>query len=94
MAVDVSARVSRMADIRLTLFTVPVTFSDGSTAEATAEGNNAAWHCRCEGRPLLVGRCYFQFGHDCHTVCPGCGSVYRVHRDQAKRTERVEETTG
>ena len=82
-----------MADIRLSLFTIPVTFADGSTGTARAEGNNAAWHCRCgDGMPLL-GRCYFQFGHDCHTVCPHCGSIYRVLRDANKKAQSVEEFT-
>ena len=83
-----------MADIKLTLSTVPVTYADGSTDDATAEGNNAAWHCRCEGTPILLGRCYFQFGHSCHTVCAQCGRVYRVHRNRQKKTKAVEEVTG
>ncbi len=82
-----------MADIELTLFTVPVTFADGSTATARAEGNNATWHCAC-GNPLpLLGRCYFQFGHDCHTVCPHCKRMYRVAKDAKKKAKAVEEIT-
>ena len=80
-----------MADIRLKLFDVPVTFLDGTRAQARAEGLSAAWSCRCGGSLPLVGRAYFQFGHDCHTVCPSCSRRYRVFRDAAKRTERVEE---
>ena len=82
-----------MGDIKLTLTTIPVTFSDGAKATARAEGNNASWHCpRGQTLPLL-GRCYFQFGHDCHTVCPGCGRFYRVKGDAKKRAESVEEYT-
>lgn len=80
-----------MADIKLTLFTVPVEFLDGSKATARAEGNNAAWNCGCGEQLPLLGRCYFQFGHDCHTVCPHCGRSYRVLRDAAKKARKVEE---
>ena len=80
-----------MADITLTLTTIPVTFVDGSQGTARAEGNNAAWHCQC-GQPIpLLGRCYFQFGHDCHTVCDDCGRSYRVNRDVNKKATSVEE---
>lgn len=82
-----------MADIELKLFTVPVTFADGTSAYARAEGNNAAWHCRCGQSMPLLGRCYFQFGHDCHTVCPDCSRTYRVLRDAKKKTKSVEEIT-
>lgn len=41
----------------------------------------------------LLGRCYFQFGHDCHTVWPDCGRRYRVQRDANKRTQSVSEET-
>ena len=78
-----------MADIALQLFSVPVVFLSGQTATARAEGNNASWQCSC-GEPL-IGRCYFQFGHDCHTICPACDRRYRVIADPDKRAERVEE---
>lgn len=82
-----------MADIALTLTTIPVAFADGSTGVARKEGNNAAWRCPC-GQPLpLLGRCYFQFGHDCHTVCPDCGRHYRVNKDTNKKAISVEEYT-
>ncbi len=82
-----------MADIKLTLTTIPVVFADGSKGTARAEGNNSAWHCRC-GQPLpLLGRCYFQFGHDCHTVCPDCGRSYRVVKDAQKKAKSVQEFT-
>jgi hypothetical protein len=80
-----------MADIKLSLFTIPVQFADGTSGEARAEGNNAAWHCRCGQKMPLLGRCYFQFGHDCHTTCPDCGRSYRVQRDAAKKAKAVEE---
>jgi hypothetical protein len=82
-----------MADITLKLFEVPVTFLDGSEAEARAEGLVASWHCKCGENLPLVGRAYFQFGHHCHTICPNeqCGRRYRVIRDANKRTCAVEE---
>lgn len=82
-----------MADIPLTLTTIPVEFADGSVGTARAEGNNAAWHCRCGEALPLLGRCYFQFGHDCHTVCPNCSRVYRVLRDERKKAKSVHEAT-
>ena len=67
-----------MADIELKLTTIPVTFADGSTAEARAEGNNAAWHCPCGQTLSLLGRCYFQFGHD--SKPPSCGRDWRQRK--------------
>lgn len=78
-----------MADVLLNLYTVTVYFLDGETAEARAEGNNAAWHCQCEDSLPLLGRCYFQFGHDCHTKCPSCNKAYKVIGDKSKRTSQV-----
>ncbi len=80
-----------MADIQLKLFTVPVNFLSGATATARAEGNNAAWHCECGDAVALVGRCYFQFGHTCHTICPSCNRRYRVIGDAKKRADHVDE---
>lgn len=83
-----------MADIELKLSTIPVTFADGTTTTARVEGNNAAWHCKCKKSPLpLLGRCYFQFGHDCHTVCPDCKRAYRVEKDSQKKAQAVKEIT-
>ena len=80
-----------MADIALSLITVPVQFLSGNKSIAGAEGNNAAWICEC-GEPIpLLGRCYFQFGHACHTICPVCSRKYRVHGDANKRASSVEE---
>jgi len=82
-----------MADIKLKLFEVPLIFLDGTQAVARAEGLSDAWQCKCGDRLPLTGRAYFQFGHDCHTVCPNeqCNRRYRVFRDENKRTSRVEE---
>jgi hypothetical protein len=80
-----------MADIRLKDYTVPVKFKDGSSSVGRAEGIVAAWQCQCGEALPLVGRAYFQFGHDCHTVCSACNRSYRVMRDQQKRTSAVEE---
>lgn len=41
---------------KLKLEAKPVIFSDGTTGIANREGNNDAWHCQCEGSPLLTGR--------------------------------------
>ena len=80
----------RPFDHRLRLNKIRVQFLSGGTASASAEGNNAAWHCACGAQ--LVGRCYFQFGDTCHTVCDGCGRQFRVRGDAKKRaTEVVEE---
>ena len=80
-----------MGDVALALDVVTVNFLGGGTAEARVEGNNAAWHCPC-GHPLpLLGRCYFQYGHDCHTPCPHCDRVYRVIGDKKKRAVSVAE---
>jgi hypothetical protein len=80
-----------MADITLKLLTIPVIFLSGVTVTARAEGNNAAWQCECGVPVALLGRCYFQFGHNCHTICPSCNRHYRVIGDSKKRAERVEE---
>lgn len=77
-----------MGDITLTLRTIPLEFLDGTFVPAIAEGNNAAWTCACG--VLLVGRCYFQFGHTCHTLCD-CGRLFRVEGDRNKRAIRVRE---
>jgi hypothetical protein len=82
-----------VADIELTLTTIPVAFADGTMGTARAEGNNAAWHCSCGETLPLLGRCYFQFGHDCHTVCPSCNRVYRISKDSSKKAVGVEELT-
>jgi hypothetical protein len=77
-----------MGDVRLTLREIDIKTTDGVwCGTATAEGNNAAWTCECDR--TLVGRAYFQFGHQCHTVCPACGTRYRVVGDERKRAIRV-----
>jgi hypothetical protein len=80
-----------MADIKLVLTTVPVTFLKKRPGVARAEGNNASWICACGNELPLVGRCYFQFGHKCHTICPDCDRRYRVIGDVKKKAQRVEE---
>jgi len=45
-----------LVDHKLDLKFVPVKFASGTTSQARAEGNNAAWTCECG--TLLVGRCY------------------------------------
>ena len=81
-----------MADIRLKMRLIDVETIDGTwCGHATAEGNTAAWDCECNCR--LVGRSYFQFGHECHTSCPQCGARYRVAGDERKRAARVVKET-
>jgi len=76
-------------DKPLVLFEVDVNFLDGSVEKATAEGNNSAWKCKCD--KILVGRCYYQFGDTCYTVCPVCEKKYRVFKDSDKRACKVDE---
>ena len=78
-------------DKALVLFKITVSFKDGSKTEARAEGNNAAWDCKCDNHPPLIGRCYYQFNDTCYTVCPDCGRKYRVSRDAKKRSDAVTE---
>jgi hypothetical protein len=78
-------------DHRLKLKVIPVTFLDGTRKSATAEGNNAAWSCTCGEQ--LVGRCYFQFGDTCYTLCESCGKQFRVEGDARKRATLVREET-
>lgn len=79
-----------LPDHKLKLRPIKIEFLDGSRQTGTAEGNNAAWTCDCG--ELLVGRCYFQFGHDCHTTCHKCGKTYRVKGDAEKKASRVVES--
>jgi uncharacterized Zn-finger protein len=81
----------KKGDVQLDLGFVPIRFLNGIAAQARSEGNNAAWHCHCDQNALLIGRCYFQFGHNCHTVCPSCGSRYRVHGNAEKKAIEVVE---
>lgn len=78
-------------DVPLKLSNTVVHFKNGSTGTATKEGNNAAWHCNCKEAPLLTGRCYYQFGDTCFTVCPVCGKKFRVRGDAKKRTTHIDE---
>jgi hypothetical protein len=80
----------KVPDHLLKLRPIKVEYLDGTLAAGTAEGNNAAWTCQCG--ELLVGRCYFQFGHNCHTTCEKCGKTYRVTADTKKKALRVVES--
>ena len=77
----------RLPDHELRLRAIRVEFTGGASTMGTAEGNNAAWTCECGA--LLVGRCYFQFGHNCHTRCESCGRRYRVAADSRKKAVGV-----
>lgn len=81
----------RKGDVQLVLHEIEVRFSSGAVGSAVAEGNNASWECSCGER--LLGRCYFQFGHDCHTTCT-CGALYRVAGDSRKRAIYVRQCSG
>jgi len=82
----------RPFDHRLRLKKIPVQFLSGDLTTASAEGNNAAWHCACGAQ--LVGRCYFQFGDVCHTVCDECGKQFRVLKGPSRSAiQVVEEVT-
>jgi hypothetical protein len=74
-------------DHKLEMKSIKVTFANGKSADARAEGNNAAWPCECG--TLLVGRCYYQFGDTCYTECPSCHRTYRVTPDNRKRATGV-----
>lgn len=84
---DLNMSRKQLPDHQLKLRAIKVEFLDGQHADGTAEGNNAAWRCECG--LLLVGRCYFQFGHNCHTRCESCGRTYRVAADANKKATRV-----
>jgi len=73
-------------DSELKLDKIPVLFLDTTTNDATHEGNNASWICKCG--ELLIGRCYYQFGDTCYTKC---GRKYRVIGDVDKRAIKVAE---
>lgn len=74
-------------DSLLIFHTIPVFYQNGVIGSATSEGNNASWMCICArnsgmGTVLpLLGRCYYAFGHICHSNCVGCGTTYRVWRN-------------
>lgn len=78
-------------DHQLKLSIIPVNFKKGAKGNARAEGNNAAWNCSCGEAVPLIGRCYYQFGDTCFTVCPACSAAYRIVPDKKKRATRVDE---
>ena len=81
----------RVPDKPLLYHEVTVHYLNGSTSTARAEGNNASWLCPC-GAPLpLLGRCYYQFGWNCHSICPSCNSHFRVEGDKKKTVRAVHE---
>jgi hypothetical protein len=78
-------------DFPLKFLTVQVKFLGGSVTVARAEGNNATWICECKDPVPLMGRCYYQFGDTCYSVCPNCSRKFRVNGDQKKRATGVSE---
>jgi hypothetical protein len=85
-ALNKTARRRPPVDLPLHHLTVPVTFLDKSTSIARAEGNNAAWICKCKEELRLTGRCYYSFGDTCYTVCPSCPRRYRVTGARTSKT--------
>ena len=76
---------------------IPLHFLDGSTGEASATGNNAAWDCPCGYTPALIGRSGMVRGvTDGYRVdCPSCPRSYFVvpaqhDQDRALRVDEVE----
>ena len=74
---------------------IPVAFKNGEKGEAVSTGNNAAWHCRCSKKTLLIGRSGALKGPTDGTVvqCSTCGSRYFVEplaKDQGA-AQRVSE---
>ena len=63
---------------------------DGTTGQAAATGNNAAWMCPC-GRALpLVGRSDPSRAGE--VICPDCGRKYAV-KPEAGSLSKVREVT-
>lgn len=76
-------------DFQLKFSSVQVKFLGGAIGQGRTEGNNATWICCCKEPLPLMGRCYYQFGDTCYSVCPTCSRRYRVKRDQKKRAIEV-----
>jgi len=83
--------VRRVPDKPLTYHTVKVHYLDGSSDDARAEGNNVAWYCKCDDQLPLLGRCYYQFGWNNHSICPTCNRRYRVLQTPHKKVREVKE---
>lgn len=66
------------------LFIVPLHFLDGTTKEAVATGNNAAWLCNCERKLPLLGRTGLisRDASGYNVDCPCCRSYYVVPKDK------------
>jgi len=75
--------------------TVPLTFLDGTTGEAVATGNNAAWNCPCCRALPLLGMSGLASGvtDGFRVDCPDCGRHYYVVPDggNRKRTLQVDQ---
>ncbi|MBP1626952.1 MAG: hypothetical protein H6Q00_1427 [Holophagaceae bacterium] len=78
-------------DKALVYHEIDVVFLHHPNSKARAEGNNAAWYCHCGDSLPILGRCYYQFGWDNHSICPQCGAKYRVDKDPNKKACLVRE---
>jgi hypothetical protein len=63
--------------------TIPIEFENGTTGEATATGNNAAWLCCCDYTRPLIGRSglYGRITVGLKISCPECDRHYFVVPD-------------
>src|SRR2546426_250342 len=80
-------QIVAMSDLKLRI--IPVNFLDGSTSQARAEGNNAAWICQCSAPIPLLGRC-FPPAHPPETVCSDCGRRYAIQMSEKRPTSVAE----
>jgi hypothetical protein len=62
---------------RLKLKEIRVVFRSRPRAVGRANGNNAAWICRC-GDPLPLLARSSVFGRPCYVECPTCASRYKL----------------
>jgi len=81
----------KVPDKPLIFHSIKVYYLGGGTGDARAEGNNATWFCKCDEKLPLLGRCYYQFGWNCHTICPACDRKYRVLKNAQKKAGEIRE---
>ena len=63
---------------------------DGNRVMASVSGNNAAWHCVCDERPLLLGHtCSQDKGDNDRVDCPLCGRQYFIIGEGARYSKVV-----
>ena len=58
---------------------------NGTRVQVMASGNNAAWHCVCNDKPLLVSHtCSQDRAENDRVDCPVCGRQYFVIGEGAR----------